>query len=246
MVFADISGFTALTERLSTRGRIGAEELIETLNRVLRRDATEAAIRGGEMLKFGGDAPCSSSAGGARGPPAARRRHAPGPEGGREDPDLRSVGSSHDVGGHPLGPVDFFLVGSPTRELLILGSAGTATTEAEHAAVAARSSSRRARRRTRRRVDRARDDGLHRLRWRFAYPPEGRACRPRRCRRAAAHAVPARAGGVPRRAGARPRAQDRDDRLRAQARHRRDAACAGHVRRSPAVLHETPRCSRPR
>ena len=34
MVFADISGFTALTEKLARRGRIGAEELIETLNRI--------------------------------------------------------------------------------------------------------------------------------------------------------------------------------------------------------------------
>ena len=34
MVFADISGFTALSERLATRGRIGTEELVETLSRV--------------------------------------------------------------------------------------------------------------------------------------------------------------------------------------------------------------------
>ena len=34
LVFADVSGFTALTERLSRRGRIGAEEIVETLNRV--------------------------------------------------------------------------------------------------------------------------------------------------------------------------------------------------------------------
>jgi len=31
MVFADISGFTALTERLSDQGRVGAEELVEVL-----------------------------------------------------------------------------------------------------------------------------------------------------------------------------------------------------------------------
>jgi class 3 adenylate cyclase len=34
MVFADISGFTALSEKLATRGRIGTEELVETLSRV--------------------------------------------------------------------------------------------------------------------------------------------------------------------------------------------------------------------
>ena len=34
LMFADISGFTALTEKLSKRGRIGAEEIVDTLNRV--------------------------------------------------------------------------------------------------------------------------------------------------------------------------------------------------------------------
>ena len=34
LVFADVSGFTELTERLSRRGRIGAEEIVETLNLV--------------------------------------------------------------------------------------------------------------------------------------------------------------------------------------------------------------------
>ena len=34
LVFADISGFTALTEKLTQRGRIGAEEIVETLNGV--------------------------------------------------------------------------------------------------------------------------------------------------------------------------------------------------------------------
>ena len=56
LVFADVSGFTALTERLSRRGRIGAEEIVETLNRVFGPMLDVAAARGGELLKFGGDA----------------------------------------------------------------------------------------------------------------------------------------------------------------------------------------------
>ncbi|MBT8240386.1 MAG: hypothetical protein KJN63_04085, partial [Acidimicrobiia bacterium] len=32
LVYVDISGFTALSERLARRGRIGAEELTEVLN----------------------------------------------------------------------------------------------------------------------------------------------------------------------------------------------------------------------
>src|SRR5690349_20621172 len=56
MVFADISGFTALSERLSARGRIGAEELVETLSRVFTVMLDAAALRGGQLIKFGGDA----------------------------------------------------------------------------------------------------------------------------------------------------------------------------------------------
>ncbi|MGD9955603.1 MAG: hypothetical protein AB7V23_06010, partial [Candidatus Nanopelagicales bacterium] len=47
LVFADISGFTALTARLARRGRIGAEELIETLNRVFGGMPAMAGARGG-------------------------------------------------------------------------------------------------------------------------------------------------------------------------------------------------------
>jgi class 3 adenylate cyclase len=56
LMFADISGFTALTEKLSKRGRIGAEEIVETLNRVFGGMLDMAFARGGDLLKFGGDA----------------------------------------------------------------------------------------------------------------------------------------------------------------------------------------------
>ena len=36
LVFADVSGFTPLTERLARRGKVGAEELTDTLNTVFR------------------------------------------------------------------------------------------------------------------------------------------------------------------------------------------------------------------
>jgi class 3 adenylate cyclase len=44
MVFADISGFTALSERLAARGRFGAEELVETLSRVFGLTLDAAAV----------------------------------------------------------------------------------------------------------------------------------------------------------------------------------------------------------
>src|SRR6516225_4198871 len=54
--FVDISGFTALSERLARRGRIGAEELTEVLNHVFSRMLAVAYNKGGSLLKFGGDA----------------------------------------------------------------------------------------------------------------------------------------------------------------------------------------------
>ena len=54
--FVDISGFTALSERLARRGRIGAEELTEVLNHVFSRMLGVAYEKGGSLLKFGGDA----------------------------------------------------------------------------------------------------------------------------------------------------------------------------------------------
>ncbi|MFN8158038.1 MAG: adenylate/guanylate cyclase domain-containing protein [Candidatus Nanopelagicales bacterium] len=176
MVFADISGFTALTERLATRGRIGAEELIETLNRVFGAMLSQAAIRGGELLKFGGDALLFLFRGddhAARACRSAVDMRQALKEAARIPTSVGKLKLSMSVGIHS-GPVDLFLVGSPTRELLILGDAGTATTEAEHAAVAGEilvtegTASQLAPGSTE-----LRDDGLHLLKWRFTYAPEG-------------------------------------------------------------------------
>ena len=54
--FVDISGFTALSERLAALGRVGAEELTEVLGRVFGEMIDLASGRGGTLLKFGGDA----------------------------------------------------------------------------------------------------------------------------------------------------------------------------------------------
>lgn len=56
LVFADLSGFTRLSERLATRGRIGAEQLVEVLNGAFTALLTEAVDCGADLLKFGGDA----------------------------------------------------------------------------------------------------------------------------------------------------------------------------------------------
>ena len=56
LCFVDISGFTHLSERLAARGRVGAEELTEVLNRVFGSMLDLARLRRGELLKYGGDA----------------------------------------------------------------------------------------------------------------------------------------------------------------------------------------------
>jgi class 3 adenylate cyclase/tetratricopeptide (TPR) repeat protein len=55
MAFIDISGFTSLSEQLSRRGRVGAEDLVSTLTRIftLLMSATDD---GGDVVKFAGDA----------------------------------------------------------------------------------------------------------------------------------------------------------------------------------------------
>ena len=47
LCFVDISGFTALSERMARRGRVGSEELVGVLNRVFGAMLREAYSRGG-------------------------------------------------------------------------------------------------------------------------------------------------------------------------------------------------------
>jgi len=56
LIFADISGFTAMSEKLSTLGREGAEQITDIVNRVFRALLDEAFAYGGDLWKFGGDA----------------------------------------------------------------------------------------------------------------------------------------------------------------------------------------------
>ena len=56
LVSADISGFTALSERLAGLGHEGAEELTDLLNRCFGQMIEACEERGGDIVKFGGDA----------------------------------------------------------------------------------------------------------------------------------------------------------------------------------------------
>ena len=56
VLFADISGFTALTERLAQTGPSGVEELTELLNGCFGQLVELVADHGGDVVKFAGDA----------------------------------------------------------------------------------------------------------------------------------------------------------------------------------------------
>ena len=56
LVHVDISGFTAMSERLARKGKVGAEEVSMVLNNTFTELLTIAGELGGDLLKFGGDA----------------------------------------------------------------------------------------------------------------------------------------------------------------------------------------------
>jgi class 3 adenylate cyclase/tetratricopeptide (TPR) repeat protein len=136
LCFADISGFTALSEKLSRRGRIGGEELVETLSRVFGGMLDSARERDGMLLKFGGDALLFLF----KGQDHALRAASTAVEmrqalrKAREIPT--SVGPlklSMSVGLHS-GQVYFFLVGSTHRELVLAGPDASMAAATESAA----------------------------------------------------------------------------------------------------------------
>ncbi len=123
MLSADISGFTALSERLAEKGPVGAEELIDLINVSFKALMDTAYGYGGEVLSFGGDAILvifQDEHHQQRAADAALAMQAA----------LRSDQASRDAGltmtvGVGEGPFDVFLVGSYQRELLLTGRAAT-------------------------------------------------------------------------------------------------------------------------
>jgi class 3 adenylate cyclase/tetratricopeptide (TPR) repeat protein len=134
--FVDISGFTALTERLARRGRIGAEELTEVLNHVFSRMLEVAYDKGGELLKFGGDALLLAFTGDDHARMAAEgavSMRATLREARTLPTSVGRVNLRMSVGIHS-GTFHLFHVGDSHRELLITGPAATATTKMEQTA----------------------------------------------------------------------------------------------------------------
>ncbi len=56
VLFADVSGFTRVSERLARSGREGAERLTDVINACFSSVLATAYENGASLIKFGGDA----------------------------------------------------------------------------------------------------------------------------------------------------------------------------------------------
>lgn len=134
-LFADISGFTALTERLARLGTVGAEQMSDTLDATFGALLSVADDEEADLLKWGGDAVVLLFRGEQHAARAARAAH-------RMRATLRVLVRRHalpvrvdlrmSIGIHS-GSFDLFFVGDPTshRELLAAGPAVSELVEME-------------------------------------------------------------------------------------------------------------------
>ena len=136
LAFADISGFTTLTERLARRGKVGAEEMGDLLNATFGQLLVPAYDYGAALIKWGGDAALllfEDDDHAARACQAALEMQRTIRRVGRLRTSAGSVTLRMSVGVHS-GTLDFFLVGNRHRELVVTGPAATTTTAMEAAA----------------------------------------------------------------------------------------------------------------
>src|SRR5919108_5071973 len=133
LVSVDISGFTALSERLAEKGREGAEELVRTISGIFARLIEAAERHGGDVLKFRGDALLLLFVGEA---------HAARACGAASDMQwtIEEIGAARSTSGDVelrmsagvhSDVVDVFLTERPFRELIVAGPAATRVFELE-------------------------------------------------------------------------------------------------------------------
>ena len=135
-VFADISGFTRLSEQLAELGRAGAEELTLILNATFDALLGVARSEGGDLVKFGGDALFLFFEGeyhAERACRAAFGMRAALKARGAVVTGRRRVVLRISMGVHS-GPFLFVLAGSEQRELFVSGEHATVVTAMESAA----------------------------------------------------------------------------------------------------------------
>ena len=140
MVFVDISGFTAMSERLAKNGRVGAEELTAVIGTTFSELLSAAYAYGASLLKFGGDALLllfTEEDHELRACAAARAMRQTLTEVGVCYTSAGKVTLRMSIGVHS-GEFDFFLIGGSHRELIVAGRGATRTVEMESAAGAGR------------------------------------------------------------------------------------------------------------
>ena len=138
LVFMDISGFTAMSERLAKKGKIGAEEVTDVMDDQFTALLEAAYAEGGSLLKFGGDAMLLLFQGdkhAVRGCRAAALMRSRLRQTGKIATSAGNVTLRMSVGVHS-GNVHMFLVGASHLELIVTGPSVTRTVEMESAASA--------------------------------------------------------------------------------------------------------------
>jgi class 3 adenylate cyclase/tetratricopeptide (TPR) repeat protein len=137
LVFADISGFTRMTEMLAVRGKIGAEEVADLINDTFEPLLGAAYEHGAGLIKWGGDAALLLFQGAGHAARGCRAAH-------DMQRLMRAMGSRRtsrgplrlrmSVGIH-TGAFDFFLLGHDDhRDLVVTGPAVTTLTQMEKVA----------------------------------------------------------------------------------------------------------------
>ena len=136
LAFVDVSGFTALSERLAEQGRAGAEEITELLGTYFAELLADAYTEEGSLLKFGGDALLLFFEGEDHALRAARAAAAMGRTSrrlGRLKSSIGSVRLRTSAGIHS-GEVHLFRVGRSHHELIVTGPTPSEVLEMEASA----------------------------------------------------------------------------------------------------------------
>ncbi|HEY7936864.1 MAG TPA: AAA family ATPase [Candidatus Limnocylindrales bacterium] len=138
LLFADIAGFTRLSERLASRGRAGAEEVAGLIGAVLTALVAELEARGGDVLIFAGDALVVLFVGHGAATRAAQAAAAVRQWFAARGSIATSAGAVtlRVSVGLASGPVDLILAGAGTRGLFVAGPTTTEMVRLERAAEA--------------------------------------------------------------------------------------------------------------
>lgn len=133
LVFADISGFTHLSEQLAAKGREGSEEVTRVLNGAFSEMLDVALLDGGDLLKFGGDALLHLFTGDEHAARAARSAF-----------DMRDALEEFQDSSSPVplsmsvgvasGSIEFLLAGGTNKELIVAGPTASDVVAMENAA----------------------------------------------------------------------------------------------------------------